>query len=592
MWGSVFVTFISLGIVWSYSQSAPWVATEFGIYQGVWAETNREIPIASFLGIPYAKEPVGRLRFQKPEPFEDHWRNRRNATVYRGPCLSLEVSGQGSEDCLYLNIFTQQKFQNSRKELNKTKRAVMVYVINDIFGNNNNSLYKPDDLLEHDVVLVTVNYRLDFFGFFTTGNEVAPGNYGLKDVLEALRWLQRNIAAFGGDPNRVTLMGHGLGAGVVHLLALSEKSEDLFHRYVTQSGAAHMPWSYRSRSSAVNASLDFAASLNCTRETMWEIVECLRNIKDFTSEEIDREIFKGWNRFGPMDELESDEAVVTDHPITLMREGKARDIPWLTGVVADEGLMLTILFLKNESLCHWEVTENFEEIANAVTNCKYSVKNTTAYVDELLNFYFGNNVTINCSRNFIEFAGDAVVNWPVYNAVSIQSKHMTSPVYFYKFNYGGTFTASQDYGYLENPGVSHEDDLNYLFSLLNELYASELQLNDTASDSSMKSYVTEMWTNFAKNGTPILRYMPEWKRYQDGHGYNEFTGGPNFTMQDDFFPPRMNFLTDLNDKQLIIPNNSEDPICCGSGRAMGPQCLFNTALVLLLDYLIAVIFAR
>ncbi|XP_046615589.1 esterase FE4-like [Neodiprion virginianus] len=590
MWRSVIVMFISLGIVWSHNRLPPRVTTQYGTYVGVWTETVSKQPIASFLGIPYAEKPVDHLRFKKPVPWTDHWRRGRNATQYRGPCLSIEGSGKGSEDCLYLNIFTRQEIQNSKREINSTKRAVMVFVINDIFGNNDNSLYKPDYLLEHDIILITVNYRLDFFGFFTTGNHVAPGNNGLKDILEALRWIQENVAAFGGDHNRVTLMGHGLGAGAVHLLALSEKSEGLFHRYITQSGAAHMPWSYRLHATAVNTSLEFAASLNCTRDTKWEIVQCLRKIENFTSNEDDLEIVRGWNRFGPTDEPESDEAVITDHPQTLMSEGKARDIPWLTGVVADEGLVVTILFHKNESLCHWELTENFEEIVKAVTNCEYSVKNTTKYANELLNFYFDDNVAINCATNFIEFAGDAVVNWPVHNAVSIQAKKMKSPVYFYKFNYIGTFTATQKDDDLKNYGVCHGDDLNYLFSLLNELHANDLQLSDTSNDTSMKYYVTEMWANFTKNGVPVLSYMPEWEPYTEGHAYNEFTQDANFTMKEEFYPDRMKFWTNLNDKLLIIPekDNSEG----SDGRSTGSQCLFKTSVVLLLHLLIVIIFAR
>lgn len=553
IWCAIFVTLISLVIV--CSENGPKVKTNFGIHRGIWKETVRGERVASYLGIPYAKPPKGDRRFQKPVRWTQEWRRVREASRYPKSCAYFGETKERSEDCLYLNVFTRREEQYSRDELKKPNRAVLVFLISDLNGNTDNSLYSPDYLLDQDIVLVTVNYRRGVFGFFTTGDEAAPGNYGLKDVLEALHWIKENIQAFGGDPENVTLMGHDTGAGIVHLLALSEKSEGLFHRYVTQSGAAQSPQSYRPLEKAKNVSLILASTMNCSRDTSEEIVECMREVRFAETTDVLDQSEASWKKYGPTDEPDSEEAVITKHPKILMKEERILDIPWMTGVVANEGLPMSLYFEEHPEECDGGIKQ-LELFVFELTNNRENIIDIPAFLEELESFYFDGNFTAYCKDHFEEMAGDLLVNWPVYEALNIQVNRMKSDIYFYNFAYNGTFSSTFSVDSFNRFGVSLGDELNYLFPVHNEVY-EDLLLRNTEDDTSMINIVTEMWANFTKTGVPGASFTPEWEPYKDGKGYMEFGQDAEGSMQKEFIEERMAFWSNLTEKLFIEPENPD-----------------------------------
>ncbi|XP_046587080.1 juvenile hormone esterase-like isoform X2 [Neodiprion lecontei] len=201
----------------------PEVTFSQGNLRGKIMTTTHGRKVSAFLGIPYAQPPVGNKRFANPVP-AGGWKGIRNATADGNMCPQLSnidyVSFVGDEDCLNLNVYTPQI--SNRK--NSSLLPVMAYVFGGRFltGSTKSSVYSPAYLLNQDVVLVTFNYRLGVLGFLSTGDEVASGNWGLKDQVLALEWVQRNIRHFHGDPDRVTLFGHSSGSACVHLLTLSK----------------------------------------------------------------------------------------------------------------------------------------------------------------------------------------------------------------------------------------------------------------------------------------------------------------------------------------------------------------------------------
>ncbi|XP_024890647.1 uncharacterized protein LOC112466655, partial [Temnothorax curvispinosus] len=172
----------------------------------------------AFRGIPYAKPPIGELRFKDPVPAEP-WSGGRDASKYGNVAVQLNDFTReikGDEDCLYLNVYTT-KIESLKK------RTVMVWIHGGAFytGSGDASFYGPDYIVQKDVVLVTLNYRLGVLGFLNLNNKVATGNQGLKDIIMALQWVQKNISKFGGDPENVTIFGQSAGGVLVHCLTLS-----------------------------------------------------------------------------------------------------------------------------------------------------------------------------------------------------------------------------------------------------------------------------------------------------------------------------------------------------------------------------------
>lgn len=164
----------------------------------------------SFKGIPYAEPPVGALRFRNPVPHRG-WSGVRDAAEHGEHCphsgwFGLDAGGQ--EDCLFLNVYSSSL---------SGSRPVMFWIHGGSFtgGSGDSWTYGPDHLVNDGVVVVTINYRLGAFGYLATGDSAAQGNWGMKDMIEALRWVRQNIAAFGGNPNQVTAFGESAGSVAV-----------------------------------------------------------------------------------------------------------------------------------------------------------------------------------------------------------------------------------------------------------------------------------------------------------------------------------------------------------------------------------------
>ncbi|XP_033748525.1 carboxylesterase 3B-like [Pecten maximus] len=198
--------------------------------------------IAQFRNIPYAKPPIGKLRFQKPVPI-DPWAGTLDGTAFGPSCMQEKFIGgeyqwsgienkKLSEDCLQLNIFTTYPISTAHK------KPVMFMIHGGSFIIEQGTAYDSSYFAMKGVVGVNINYRLGVFGFLSTGDNILPGNYGLWDMIEALKWVQTNIAAFGGDPDNVTIFGESAGGISVTLLASIPSNRGLFHRVAAQSGSA------------------------------------------------------------------------------------------------------------------------------------------------------------------------------------------------------------------------------------------------------------------------------------------------------------------------------------------------------------------
>ncbi|KAG7212395.1 hypothetical protein KM043_012714 [Ampulex compressa] len=575
----------------------PVITTRFGQIRGKWSWSTRGVHVANFLGIPYARPPVGELRFKDPEAWNTTWDLARDASKDGPMCVQQDTKGNvvGEEDCLYLNVFMPVLSGYQDKT---DKFPVMVFVHGGAFntGSSDSTKYAPDYLMDQKLILVTLNYRLNVFGFFSTASKASPGNYGVKDILTGLHWIQENIESFLGDPGSVTLVGQSAGASAVHFLALSNKTEGLFHRYVLHSGSALARWAFHPRRVIRKASLDMARLLGCRSvgtteasidarteireatspenatepsmeqlsrdETYYvedfneeddeETVNCMRSIAANKIMRINEYYhvwrLNPWCIFGPTVEEDSENAVITSHPMASIEERLFRDIPWMIGVVENEGLVKSLGFITNPTAAD-EMLSNFENYLPYVLEYHEIVSNTTVFANSIEDFYFEGNISETLSRNITEMLGDALVTWPSYQALKYQSELMNSSCYFFLFSYNGTFSHTFASGIPVRYGIAHSDDINYLFPVLNNMYSDQM-LHNTEEDRTMINVMTEMWFNFAKDGVPKAWRIVDWPDYRDQHEYVRLGVGAssNVTVERDFLPERMEFWEKLADK--------------------------------------------
>ncbi|XP_078005256.1 cocaine esterase-like [Phascolarctos cinereus] len=272
--------------------------TEPGQIQGTQISVKEiDKVVNAFLGIPFAEPPVGALRFSPPQP-PDSWSNElancssipaKKPHMGYDRCLQhispLEKMADdmkvnipipaSSEDCLYLNIYVPDHTKEWAR-LPVSQISVMVWIHGGALTGGAAFLYDGSILsATQNVVVVTIQYRVGILGFFSTGDEHAPGNWGYLDQVAALRWVQKNIAHFGGDPILVTIFGESAGGTSVSSQVLSPMSKGLFHRAIMESGVAFAPTLVCSNSEMVtNAIANLSA---CNRRSSASMVQCLRS---------------------------------------------------------------------------------------------------------------------------------------------------------------------------------------------------------------------------------------------------------------------------------------------------------------------------
>ncbi|NXX45373.1 CEL lipase, partial [Tricholaema leucomelas] len=254
------------------------VLTEGGFVEG----ENKKLGLFEgyvdiFRGIPFAA-PTKTLQDPQPHP---GWEGTLSAKEFKNRCMQMTLTQtdvRGSEDCLYLNIWIPQ----GRKHIS-TKLPVMVWIYGGAFlvggsqGANflNNYLYDGEEIaVRGNVIVVTLNYRLGPLGFLSTGDENLPGNYGLKDQHMAIAWVKRNIKAFGGDPDNITIFGESAGATSVSLQMLSPKNKGLFKRAISQSGVALCSWAIQK--DPLSWAKKIGAKVGCPTYNTTVLADCLR----------------------------------------------------------------------------------------------------------------------------------------------------------------------------------------------------------------------------------------------------------------------------------------------------------------------------
>ena len=317
------------------------VSTKYGDIEGFTTSyQNASGPFKSvtkFLGIPFAAPPTGELRFKAPQPLKGWKPNVRSATNHGGICwqgkafeslIKLFVQNfTYSEDCLYLDVYSP----NVNSSL-----PVMFYIHGGGYELGTSITYPSDLLALHGMVVVVIQYRLGPFGFLTTGDSAAPGNFGMLDQVEALKWVKDNIENFGGNPGKVTIFGASAGGLSVSLHILSPLSKDLFHHAIAESGVDLSPQAYQPTPFGVRYAKNLAQKLTCPTGDHGEMVACIRDKTPpeilAASEAANFQIID-YTHWGPV----VDKNFLPDSPQNLRKRGEFKNATLMISFNSNEG---------------------------------------------------------------------------------------------------------------------------------------------------------------------------------------------------------------------------------------------------------------
>lgn len=468
------VLVLPLLTVCAFAGSLHEVRTRNGSVSGI-AGANPEVSV--FKAIPYAAPPTGDLRWREPQPAPD-WTGTRAADTFSANCMQGQSgwfppnngerpARQMSEDCLYLNIYSGAKSALAAL-------PVIVFLHGGGLTSGAGTYYDGEDLARKGAVVVTINYRLGVFGFLAhpeltkESPHHASGNYGLLDQTAALKWVRDNIAAFGGDPARVTLAGQSAGSWSVNLLMASPLAHGLFQRAIGESGGQF--GLLRSLADAEKAGAGFMKSAGA------DSIAALRHLPADALQRAGRisgATVDGW--FLPADVY------------TIFNDGKQNDVPLLAGSNAGEAVSTRMPNVTSESLRE-EVRKNYGDQAEAFFKLYPFQSDQEARMAQL-----------NSHR-------DELFGWPVRAWVETQARTGKSAIFYYHFakKAPGPFTEAG----LDAP---HGGELPYVFNWVNGASSRSTQWSE--ADRKLAETVSSYWLNFAAKGDPNGKELPRWAPY-------------------------------------------------------------------------------
>lgn len=387
----------------------------------------------------------------------------------------------GDENCLFLNVYTPN--------LDGSFLPVMVYIHGGglTFGSGNTDFYGPDFLVEKDVVVVTINYRLGALGFLCLNTPEVPGNAGLKDVITALTWVKENIHNFGGNAGNLTVFGESAGGAIVSVLTVSPLSKNLISKAVVQSGSALCPWSFNKN--PIASAQQLAKDLGCDAENVDDILEFLtttpaKEIVDAQSK-LSSETEKPFKHVIVVEkEFPGVEAVLPESFLDLLTSGRVAQIPTMIGST-------TLEFATEKAI------EDLQDLIPDELNIPKDSDDAKAIAKQIEELYFNGNRTEDKKMELYQLFSDSFINIPTHRHIQYLLQSTTAPIYYYKFDYIGELNISAKVTFL-SLGVKasmHLDDLGYLFR--NDL---QKDVEPTEQDLETRERMVRIWTNFAKTG--------------------------------------------------------------------------------------------
>ncbi|XP_064638758.1 neuroligin-4, X-linked-like isoform X2 [Lineus longissimus] len=525
------------GRVYTRDMSPRTIETKYGKLRGMLVEIpNKHLPpVEAYLGLGYASLLGGNLRFMPPTSPMEQWNGVRVAITHRPVCpqkipTEEELAAKypkgrmehfkrlipflkdQNEDCLNLNVYVPTRGENNT---NADPFPILMFIHGESYAMGTGNAYDGSILASFgEVIVITLNYRLGALGFMTTGDQHAPGNYAIFDIVAALQWTKENIAAFGGDPEQVTVMGQGYGGALVNLLMVSPVTKDgtLLKRGIVMSGSALSPWAISDHPRYYAKKL--AQAVNCSEffDNSKALLGCLRELSASDLMEAEVRAPKYFEPFGPVIHKSS----ILPQPVKQLMERAAMDA---------ERSELLIGVMKNEGFCFFEE----EEIQNGITPSKRDkiirtlVKNIYEFhkqkVYDIISHHYmdyerepDNETLLN---NMMDMLGDVLFAAP---AIDLARRHSAiGRTFFYSFTYPSRLDSFPRWA-----GGVHGEDLMYVFGAPLADGITPFPSTYTRSERMLSEAVMRYWTNFMKTGNPNL---PESQTsLQGGRVKNRFIG--------------------------------------------------------------------
>ncbi|PWT89289.1 MAG: carboxylesterase [Blastocatellia bacterium] len=485
------LTFVVLTILilFAGSHAQTKVKTTNGVVEGM---VDTATGVRSFKGIPYATPPVGNLRWQPPQPAEN-WKAVRKADQFGPRCMQRPIfsdmvfrSNGMSEDCLYLNVWTPAKS-------GAAKLPVLVYFYGGGFasGDGSEPRYEGASMAQKGVVALTVNYRLAVFGFFShpeltkESPHHASGNYGLLDQTAALRWVQQNIAAFGGDPKRVTIAGESAGSVSVSAQMASPLSKDLIARAIGESGSLLGTLAAMPLEEAEKNGVTFATSLG---------VNSLAELRAKSAQEILDATAKPGT---PWPTPTVDGYLFPKSPFEIYAAGEQAHVPLMVGSNSEENPYVVILGRDAPTV------ENYRKALQKL----YADK-----ADQIFNLYPASNEE-EVKGAAQDLASDRFISYSTWKWIDLATKTGSKPSYYYLYSRPRPALRTPSPTPMPPPrGAAHSAEIEYAMGNLdsNKVYAW------TPDDYKISKVLQSYFVNFIKTGNPNGPGMPSWPQFGEG----------------------------------------------------------------------------
>jgi para-nitrobenzyl esterase len=456
------------------AQAAPRATTATGVTEGVTEASG----VTSYKGIPYAAAPVGKLRWAEPKPAAK-WKGVRKADHFGARCMQLPLFGDMvfrsdgvSEDCLFLNVWTPAK---SKKE----KLPVLVYFYGGGFaaGDGSEPRYDGESMAAKGIVTLTVNYRLNVFGFLAhpelskESKHHASGNYGLMDQAAALAWVKKNIAAFGGDPSRVTIAGESAGSFSVSAQMINPQSRGLFAGAIGESGSLLGLMAPAPLAAGEQGGAGFAQAVGAPT---------LAELRAMPAQQLLDETKKPGKWFSAV----QDGYVIPRAPVDVYAAGEQAKVPLLAGWNSYEGHYKQILGESEPT------NENFAAALQKLYGDRAAAAQQ-AYSGDV-------------KQAATELASDRFIAYGTWKWIDSHARTSGKPTYRYYYTRP---RPGQE-------GAGHSVEIEYALGNLpgNKVYAW------TAEDYALSAQMQDYFANFIKTGNPNGAGLPEWPQASAGAG--------------------------------------------------------------------------